>query len=125
MKKTTLELNKDEEILLNAKAIFINGFIPENPFFEGRETGMDGNFILTNQRIYFRSKKNLITRDLFKEEFSVYHDEILSVKEKNFFIFLPFFLVFKLHNGNELKFSFGFGRNKPLNAIKPFLKIKQ
>jgi hypothetical protein len=122
MKKTTIELNKDEEIVLNAKSIFINSFIPESPFFEGRETGMDGNFVLTNQRIYFRSKKHLITRDLFKEEFSVYLDEISSVKEKNYFIFLPFFLVFTLYNGNELKFSFGFGRNKPLNAIKQFLK---
>jgi hypothetical protein len=83
---------------------------------------MDGIFIITNQRIYFRSKKHFITRDLFKEELSIKFSEISKVEEKNLFILLPFFIVFNLSNGNELKFSFGFGRKKPLELLQTLLK---
>ena len=118
MKNNTIELNKNENILITGNTVLINGYIPDNPFFEGRETGVDGRYCITNQRIYFRSKKNWITRDLFKEEFSIPLKDIVKVQEKNLFIFLPFFLEFKLKDNSKVKLSFGFGRKKPLDVLK-------
>jgi hypothetical protein len=118
MKKNTIELNINENILIEGNAVLVNGYIPNNPFFEGRETGVDGKYCITNQRIYFRSKKNLITKDLFKEEFSILLQDIEKVEEKNLFVLLPFFLEFKLKDGSTIKLSFGFGRNKPLDILK-------
>ena len=118
MKNNTIELNKNEEILITGNAVLVNGYIPDNPFFDGRETGVDGRYCITNQRIYFRSKKNLITRDLFKEEFSISLKDIVKVEEKNLFIFLPFFLELKLNDDSKVKLSFGFGRKKPLDVLQ-------
>jgi hypothetical protein len=118
MKNRTIELNENEEILIEGNAVLVNGYIPDNPFFEGRETGVDGRYCITNKRIYFRSKKNFITRDLFKEEFSISLNEIEKVEEKNMFVFLPFFLEFKLKDNSKVKISFGFGRKKPMDVLQ-------
>ena len=118
MKNNTIELNKNENILIAGNAVLINGYIPDNPFFEGRETGVDGKYCITNQRIYFRSKKHWITRDLFKDEFSIPLNDIEKVEEKNFYFFLPFFLEFKLKDTSKIKLSFGFGRKKPSDVLK-------
>lgn len=118
MKNNIMELNENENILIAGNAILINGYIPDNPFFEGRETGVDGRYSITNQRIYFRSKKNWITRDLFKEEFSIPLKDIEKIQELNLYIFLPFFLEFTLKDTSKVKLSFGFGRKKPLDVLK-------
>jgi hypothetical protein len=118
MKNRTIQLNKNEEILVEGNAVLVNGFIPDNPFFEGRETGVDGRYIITNQRVYFRSKKHFITRDLFKEEFYISLNDIEKVEEKNMFIFFPFFLEFKLKDKSKVKLSFGFGRKKPMDLLQ-------
>jgi hypothetical protein len=60
----------------------------------------------------------LITRDLFKEEFSISLKDIVKVEEKKLFIFLPFFLEFKLNGNSKVKLSFGFGRKKPLDVLQ-------
>ena len=93
MKNNTFELNKNENILITGNAVLINGYIPNNPFFEGRETGVDGRYFITNQRIYFRSKKNWITRDLFKEEFSIPLKDIEKVQEFFFYLLTIFFRI--------------------------------
>ena len=51
MKNFTIELNKNENILIAGNAVFVNGYIPNNPFFGGRETGVHGRYCNTNQRI--------------------------------------------------------------------------
>ena len=125
-KKPIIVLNENEEVILKVNAVFVNGFIPDNPYFGGtpyfggRESRMeDGIFIITNQRIYFYRKKPNFPRC---SELSIKFSEISKVEEKNLFILLPFFIVFNLSNGNELKFSFGFGRKKPLELLQTLLK---
>lgn len=117
MKKYNLELNKNEEILINGNAVLVNGFIPDTPFFNGRETGVDGYYFITNQRVYFRSKKHFILRDLIKEEFSIALTDIQHVEEKNLFFVFPFFLELILKDNSKVKLSFGFGRQKPLDVL--------
>jgi hypothetical protein len=117
-KEAAIELNENEVIVQEGSVVFVNGSIPDNPFFDGRETGMDGKMIITNQRIYFRTKKHLILRDLLKEEFSINLSNLDKIEKENLFIFIPFFLVFRLKNGTKLKFSFGFSREKWIKAIQ-------
>lgn len=118
----SIDLYENERILEQGNAIFVNGFIPGLPFFESRETGLDGKMIITNQRVYFKSKKHLLLRDLLKQEFSINLADVSSVEQENLFFILPFFIVLKLNYGSTLKFSFGFSRSKWFDTLKRMIK---
>jgi hypothetical protein len=113
-----ISLREGESKAYEVNAIFVNGFIPTNPFFASRETGLDGKMFITNQRFVFKSKKHIVFKDLFKQEFTVEFKDVVKVEKQNLFIFFPFFVIFTLSDGSNLKFSFGFSREKPLKIIK-------